>query len=69
MAGACYPEGHIECESLEKDIKELKRKVDAGAEHLISQLFFNNNIFYEFLNKTQQKKYKRSYTGGNNACS
>ncbi|MCW6075761.1 methylenetetrahydrofolate reductase [NAD(P)H] [Clostridium sporogenes] len=55
VAGACYPEGHIECESLEKDIKELKRKVDAGAEHLISQLFFDNNIFYEFLNKTQQK--------------
>ncbi|MDU1320167.1 MAG: methylenetetrahydrofolate reductase [NAD(P)H] [Clostridium botulinum] len=55
IAGACYPEGHIECESLEKDIKELKRKVDAGAEHLISQLFFDNNIFYEFLNKTQQK--------------
>ncbi|MBD5640468.1 methylenetetrahydrofolate reductase [NAD(P)H] [Clostridium botulinum] len=54
IAGACYPEGHIECESLEKDIRELKRKVDAGAEHLISQLFFDNNTFYEFLNKAQQ---------------
>ncbi|HCL4547292.1 methylenetetrahydrofolate reductase [NAD(P)H] [Clostridium botulinum] len=55
VSGACYPEGHIECESLKQDIRELKRKVDAGAEHLISQLFFDNNIFYEFLNKTQQK--------------
>ncbi|MCY6959998.1 methylenetetrahydrofolate reductase [NAD(P)H] [Clostridium brassicae] len=54
IAGACYPEGHIECESLEKDIKELKRKVDGGAEHLISQLFFDNAIFYEFLNKVYQ---------------
>ncbi|NFQ66466.1 methylenetetrahydrofolate reductase [NAD(P)H] [Clostridium sporogenes] len=58
IAGACYPEGHIECESLEKDIEELKRKVDAGAEHLISQLFFDNNTFYEFLNKTEQKNIK-----------
>ncbi|CAM2738306.1 methylenetetrahydrofolate reductase [NAD(P)H] [Clostridium sporogenes] len=58
IAGACYPEGHIECESLEKDIKELKRKVDAGAEHLISQLFFDNNTFYEFLNRTEQKNIK-----------
>ncbi|MDS1002419.1 methylenetetrahydrofolate reductase [NAD(P)H] [Clostridium sporogenes] len=55
ISGACYPEGHIECKSLDQDIRELKRKVDAGAEHLISQLFFDNNIFYEFLNKTQQK--------------
>ncbi|NFL95878.1 methylenetetrahydrofolate reductase [NAD(P)H] [Clostridium botulinum] len=55
VSGACYPEGHIECESLKQDIRELKRKVDAGAEHLISQLFFDNNIFYEFLSKTQQK--------------
>lgn len=55
ISGACYPEGHIECKSLDQDIRELKTKVDAGAEHLISQLFFDNNIFYEFLNKTQQK--------------
>lgn len=30
VSGACYPEGHIECESLKQDIRELKRKVDAG---------------------------------------
>lgn len=54
IGGACYPEGHIECESLEKDIKKLKRKVDEGAEHLISQLFFDNDVFYKFLNKVQQ---------------
>lgn len=54
VAAACYPEGHIECESLEEDVKQLKRKVDQGAEHLISQLFFDNNLFYKFLNKAEQ---------------
>ncbi|WP_251861710.1 methylenetetrahydrofolate reductase [NAD(P)H] [Clostridium sp. Marseille-Q2269] len=54
VAAACYPEGHIECESLEEDVKQLKRKVDQGAEHLISQLFFDNNLFYKFLNKAEE---------------
>jgi methylenetetrahydrofolate reductase (NADPH) len=53
ISGACYPEGHIESESLEADIQNLKRKVDAGAEHLISQLFFDNSFFYTFLEKTR----------------
>lgn len=49
IAAACYPGGHPECETLYKDIENLKRKVDAGATHLISQLFFNNDDFYKFL--------------------
>ncbi len=52
IAGACYPEGHIETENIIDDIKNLRKKVDMGADHLISQLFFDNNIFYSFLEKT-----------------
>lgn len=51
IAGACYPEGHIECDNIIDDIHNLKKKVDAGAEHLISQLFFDNSCFYSFLEK------------------
>ena len=53
IIGACYPEGHPEASSLIDDIKNLKIKVDAGASQLISQLFFDNNCFYDFLEKTK----------------
>lgn len=53
ISGACYPEGHVECESLDKDIENLKIKVDAGASHLISQLFFDNASFYKFIEKAR----------------
>lgn len=48
VSGACYPECHLEAESLAADIKNLKIKVEAGAEHLMSQLFFDNDVFYKF---------------------
>lgn len=51
IAGACYPEGHPESPSVEADILNLKRKVDTGCDFLISQMFFDNNIFYNFLYK------------------
>lgn len=53
FSGACYPEGHPEAPSLDEDIANLKRKVDAGASHLMSQLFFDNDYFYRFLEKAR----------------
>ena len=50
LAGACYPEGHVESASLRQDVEALKYKIDAGVQHLISQLFFDNGTFYRFLN-------------------
>ena len=54
IAAACYPEVHPEAPNLEEDIQHLKEKVDAGATHLISQLFFDNNDFYSFLYRVRQ---------------
>lgn len=53
IAGACYPECHYECDNIDDDIKNLKKKVDAGAEHLVSQLFFDNEVFYSFEKKVR----------------
>ncbi len=53
ISGACYPEVHNEAENSITDIFALKEKVDAGAQHLISQLFFDNNAFYSFLERAR----------------
>lgn len=55
LAGACYPEKHFECFSMESDLNNLKLKQDAGAEFLITQLFFDNDYFYSFREKAQKK--------------
>ncbi len=55
VGGACYPEGHIESENRDKDIDNLKIKVDSGCDFLITQMFFDNEIFYGFLDKAKQK--------------
>ena len=48
ISGACYPECHTESKNKVQDISYLKEKVDSGVQHLISQLFFDNNVFYTF---------------------
>ncbi len=53
IAGACYPEVHLEAENEVDDVLNLKKKVDSGADHLISQLFFDNSLFYRFLERTK----------------
>ncbi|MEA4934504.1 MAG: methylenetetrahydrofolate reductase [NAD(P)H] [Lawsonibacter sp.] len=51
VSAACYPEGHLESPDPISDILYLKKKVDAGAQHLVSQLFFDNEDFFRFLER------------------
>lgn len=53
ISGACYPEVHIQAKDIISDMKNLKHKVDCGVSHLISQLFFDNNYFYSFVEKAR----------------
>lgn len=55
IAAACYPEGHPDANTLEQDIENLKIKVDAGADHLITQLFFDNSFFWNFREEAAKK--------------
>lgn len=55
IAAACYPEGHPDADTLDKDIENLKIKVDSGADHLITQLFFDNEYFWKFREKAAAK--------------
>ena len=54
IAAACYPEGHIENKSLSLEIESMKRKEAAGASCFISQLFFNNESFYYFIEQVRR---------------
>lgn len=58
LLGACYPEGHYEAKSLDEDISYLSKKIEAGVSHLITQLFFDNNKFYEFSEKLYKANIK-----------
>ncbi len=51
VGGACYPEGHPESASLYDDLEYLRLKEDCGCDFLTSQMFFDNNIFYNFMYK------------------
>ena len=54
IGGACYPEIHPESANQKEDIKYLKEKVDAGCSFLTTQMFFDNNLFYNFLYKIRE---------------
>ncbi len=53
VGAACYPEGHVECPDKVRDVLHLKKKADAGAEFLITQLFFDNELFYKFMEQLE----------------
>lgn len=55
IGGACYPEMHPESATKEEDILHLKEKVDAGCDFLTTQMFFDNNLFYNFLYRIREK--------------
>ena len=51
IGGACYPEGHPEAKSLDEDIENLKIKIGAGCEFLTTQMFFDNEIIYSYMDR------------------
>lgn len=55
IGGACYPEGHVECGHKAEDLQHLKEKVDAGLSFITTQMFFSNDIFYNFLYRAREK--------------
>ncbi len=55
IGAACYPEGHTECEHKEDDITHLIQKVACGVDFLTTQMFFDNNILYNFLYRIRER--------------
>lgn len=55
LSGACYPEVHQEAACLEDDLQALKEKVDAGAQYLITQIFFDNHYYYRLVKEARKR--------------
>ena len=55
LSGACYPEVHTDAACFEDDLKALKEKVEAGAEYLITQIFFDNNYYYRLVKEARKR--------------
>ena len=55
VGGACFPEVHPEAPDLDTDLNYLKQKVDAGAEFLVTQLFFDNSAYFKFVDAAREK--------------
>lgn len=55
IGAACYPEGHVECPDLQKDMDNLERKVSAGVDFLITQLFFDNQHYFDFIKRARER--------------
>lgn len=64
IAAACYPEGHIEHKGLYSEIESMKRKEAAGASYFISQLFFDNEAYYNFQNEVRAANIKLPIEAG-----
>lgn len=64
IAAAAYPEGHTECVSIEQDILHLGQKVKAGAELLITQIFFDNALLYNFQEKIAKENIQAHLSAG-----
>lgn len=64
IAAACYPEGHLETKNLAEDLEHLKWKVDQGVDYLITQMFFDNSLFYNFREKAEKKGIKLPIEAG-----
>lgn len=64
IGGACYPEGHTEADTIEDDICYLKEKVEAGCDFLTTQMFFDNNVYYNFMYKILKKDIRVPVVAG-----